>query len=191
MTHSPDAEAMQPVSPEVVARLVASHREFLAFLEPRVSNRAIAEEMLQNAFVRTLEKGGSIAENESSVAWFYRMLRNSLVDYYRRRASESRALEAHATEADLPTEQELEDAICGCMHTLLPTLKPEYAEMIRRVDLEDQPMASAAADLSISANNASVRLHRARQALKKQLERSCGTCATHGCLDCTCGGGSC
>jgi RNA polymerase sigma-70 factor (ECF subfamily) len=36
-----------------------------------------------------------------------------------------------------------------------------------------------------------VRLHRARQALKRELERSCGTCATHGCLDCTCGASSC
>jgi RNA polymerase sigma-70 factor (ECF subfamily) len=31
-----------------------------------------------------------------------------------------------------------------------------------------------------------VRLHRARAALKTRLEQSCGTCATHGCLDCTC-----
>jgi len=31
------------------------------------------------------------------------------------------------------------------------------------------------------------KLARAREALKKQVVRSCGTCADHGCLDCTCG----
>ncbi len=43
-----------------------------------------------------------------------------------------------------------------------------------------------AREAGITAKNAGVRLHRARQALKKQLERSCGSCAVHGCLDCSC-----
>ena len=172
-----------------VDRLVANHREFLSFLEARVPSRAAAEEILQAAFVRTLEKGGAIQDSESAVAWFYRVLRNALIDFYRHRASESRALEAQLHEPSLPTEPELHAAICACMRTLLPTLKHEYAEMIRRVDLEEQPVSAVASELEISPSNAAVRLHRARQALKRQLELSCGTCATHGCLDCTCGTG--
>jgi len=175
-----------PVSPEVVARLVQSHREFLEFLEARVPDRSVAEELLQAAFVRTLEKGGSIQESESAVAWFYRLLRNALIDYYRRRASEAKALEREAHTAEPAEEAELQAAICACMTTLLPNLKPEYADMIRRVDLEESSLAAIAEELGITQNNASVRLHRARQALKRQLETSCGTCATHGCLDCSC-----
>jgi RNA polymerase sigma-70 factor (ECF subfamily) len=30
-------------------------------------------------------------------------------------------------------------------------------------------------------------VHRARQALRRRLEESCGTCAEHACLDCSCG----
>jgi RNA polymerase sigma factor (sigma-70 family) len=176
-----------PPSPEIVARLVESHREFLGFLQGRVADRRVAEELLQAAFVKTLEKGGSIEDGESAVAWFYRLLRNALTDHYRRRASETKALEHEARVAETATELELRGAICTCMSTLIPTLKPEYAEILRRVDLEDATVSGVAAELGISANNATVRLHRARQALKKQLERSCGTCATHGCLDCTCG----
>lgn len=147
----------------------------------------VAEELLQAAFVKTLEKGGSIEDGESAVAWFYRLLRNALTDHHRRRASETKALEHEANVTETATELEMRGAICTCMNTLLPTLKPEYAEILRRVDLEDATVSSVAGELGISANNATVRLHRARQALKKQLERSCGTCATHGCLDCTCG----
>lgn len=147
----------------------------------------MAEELLQNAFVRTLEKGGGIEDDESAVAWFYRLLRNSLTDHYRRRATENKALEHEAHTADAALELELENAVCQCMNTLIPTLKPEYSNILRRVELEDTSLASVASELGISVNNATVRLHRARQALKKQLEQSCGTCATHGCLDCTCG----
>lgn len=186
-------DVLLPMTEGVVEKLVANHRQFLAFLEARVSSRAVAEELLQTAFVRVVEKGSTLEASESAVAWFYRLLRNALIDHYRRGATETRALEARARETDEAFELELKDAVCACMTSLLPTLKPEYAEMILRVDLQDTPLSEVASSLSITQNNATVRLHRARQALKLRLERSCGTCASHGCLDCTCGqpGGGC
>jgi RNA polymerase sigma-70 factor (ECF subfamily) len=177
-----------PPGPEVVERLVESHRTFLAFLERRLPSRAAAEEVLQDAFVRTLEKGGALREGESAVAWFYRLLRNAVVDHHRRGQAEARALEREARQAEgAALEPELRAAVCACMEALLPDLKPEYGAMIRKVDLEEAPVARAAADLGITVNNAHVRLHRARQTLKRRLELACGTCATHGCLDCACG----
>jgi RNA polymerase sigma factor (sigma-70 family) len=179
-------EGTLPLSEVVVGRLVENHRQFLSFLEARVSSRAAAEEILQAAFVRALEKGDSIENEGSAVAWFYRVLRNAIIDHYRRTASEGRAMETHARDVEGSFDLELEEAICECVGRLLPTLKPEYADMIRKVDLQDSPLSAVASELSITTNNAAVRLHRARQALKTSLERSCGTCATHGCLDCTC-----
>jgi len=183
-------EALLPLTSEVVGRLVSNHRQFLSFLEARVASRAVAEDILQAAFVRAVERGGSLREAESAVAWFYRLLRNALVDHHRRKAGEARALEKERRQAEEGFEPELRDAICACVGGLLPTLKPEYAEIIRRVDLQEAPLAAVAADLAITSSNAAVRLHRARRALGRRLERSCGTCAAHGCLDCTCGGAS-
>jgi RNA polymerase sigma-70 factor (ECF subfamily) len=171
----------------VVQALVDSHRHFLAFLERRVGSRAVAEELLQSAFVRTLEKADALRGEERAVAWFYRLLRNALVDHYRKQAAEGRALEREAREAtEVGPDPELTQAICACVGELLPTLKPEYSELLRQVELEERSVPEAAAAVGITPNNAGVRLHRARQALKRQLERSCGTCATHGCLDCSC-----
>jgi RNA polymerase sigma-70 factor (ECF subfamily) len=186
-SHDATTELLPP-SPEVLDRLVQSHREFLAFLRPRVPNDAVAEEILQAAFVRTLEKGGGLREDESAVAWFYRLLRNALVDYYRKRDTERRAMESEAREPrDSESDAALSRTVCGCMKTLLPTLNPGYAELLERVDLEERPVSDVASELGLTANNASVRLHRARKALRLALEQSCGTCAAHGCLDCSCG----
>jgi len=169
--------------------LVASHRAFLSFVERRVENPAVAEEILQSAFVKSLEKGALLREGESAVAWFYRLLRNAIVDHYRRRGVERRGLAAEPLEAEsMPAEvqDDARSALCACMGELLSTLKPEYADVLRQVDLEERSLAQVAASEGVTVNNATVRLHRARQALKRQLEASCGTCATHGCLDCTC-----
>jgi RNA polymerase sigma factor (sigma-70 family) len=184
-------DALAPATAGVAAQLVANHRRFLAFLEPRVESRAVAEELLQAAFVRSLEKAGELRDGERAVAWFFRLLRNAVVDHYRRRAAYDRALERSAAEAPQlappPDDEAMQAQICQCVSALLPALQPSYAELLERVELRGQSVAAAAADLGITAGNAAVRLHRARLALKRQLEKSCGTCATHGCLDCTCG----
>ena len=178
------------MSADVVATLVEHHRRFRDFLERRVGSRATAEELLQAAFVKGLERGGDLRDAESAVAWFYRVLRNALVDFHRHREAEQRALERHAREIDTGTaeDSDLHEAVCQCVHGLIPTLKPEYADILKAVEIDGQPIGAVANKLRITAGNASVRLHRARQALKGRLEAACGTCTEHGCLDCTCKG---
>lgn len=182
-------DALLGRSEDVVARLVGNHRQFLSFLEARLKNRKEAEDVLQAAFVKALEKADTLRSDESAVAWFFRLLRNAVVDVYRKRSRE--ATQSLREGDELPLDTELEGEVCRCIDSLLPTIKPEYATILRRVELENARLADVAAELTISPNNAAVRLHRARQALKRRLEQSCGTCATHGCLDCTCGSGSC
>lgn len=52
-----------PLTPDVVATLVANHREFLAFVRRRVGDRAHAEEILQDAFVRSIDKLDTIRDS--------------------------------------------------------------------------------------------------------------------------------
>lgn len=76
--------------------------------------------------------------------------------------------------------------ICACIGRLAGTLKPEYAEALQAIDVTGTPVKTFAEDRGLSASNAGVRVFRAREALKKRLIESCGTCAEHGCVDCTC-----
>jgi RNA polymerase sigma factor (sigma-70 family) len=172
---------------ETLDQLGANHREFLRFVERRVGNRAVAEEILQEAFVRTLERGEEI--RDSAVGWFYRVLRNAVIDYQRRQAVADRRLDELAAELATTAgdSQEVAAAVCACIGQLAGTLKPEYADALRRIELDQMPVKDYAEAVGISPSNAGVRIFRAREALRKQVARACGTCAEHGCLDCTCG----
>jgi RNA polymerase sigma factor (sigma-70 family) len=179
----------QVVTPEVAQVLVDNHRRFLAFLQRRVPSRAIAEDILQDAFVRGITKAPPMQDSESIVAWFYRVLRNAIVDYYRHAGAEQRAYAQALADADdtvMPSDSELFETVCACVRDLVGTLKPEYAASIQRVDLDGIPVKAFAAEQGISPNNAAVRLHRAHQALKRQVIETCGTCAEHGCYRCEC-----
>lgn len=52
--------------------------------------------------------------------------------------------------------------------------------------LEGRPVKDFAERHGLTATNAGVRVFRAREALKKRVVESCGTCADHGCRDCSC-----
>lgn len=126
---------------------------------------------------------------ESATAWFYRVLRNAIVDHYRRRDAASRALERAASELPESIEQAPPDdqhRICACVRTLASTLKSEYAVILSDIDVEERALADVAKREGITTNNATVRLHRARRALRKRVMETCRVCAEHGCLDCTC-----
>ncbi len=88
-----------------------------------------------------------------------------------------------------PGESEFHQAVAEVMSSVWPVLqrKPEYAEAIRAVDIDDTPVKAFAEKAGLTTTNAGVRLFRAREALRKQVTASCGTCADHGCLDCSCG----
>jgi RNA polymerase sigma-70 factor (ECF subfamily) len=170
--------------------LVTNHARFLAFLERRVGRRDLAEEILQEAFVRSLSRGGAarLRADESAVAWFYRLLRNAIVDHGRHASAEQRALTRAAEEADAPTESgqdaELVEVICACVQSLVETLKPEHRRAIRGVELGGASLRDFAAAEAITPGHAGVRLFRARQALRRRVEQSCGPCAARGCRDC-------
>ena len=180
----PDPDARP--TPEVVAALVANHREFLAFVQRRVGDRALAEEILQDAFVRSIDKLDTV--RDTAVGWFYRVLRNAIVDHQRRRAAAARRLDAFAAEQDAAAgaDEELHRVVCRCVGALADTLKPEYAAALRRIEIDGVSVKDYAEEAGISSSNAGVRVFRAREALRRQVARACGTCADHGCLDCTC-----
>jgi RNA polymerase sigma factor (sigma-70 family) len=178
----------QEISADALQSLLSRRNEFLGFLEKRVGSRATAEDILQSAFVRGIERGGEIREQESVVAWFYRLLRNAIIDHYRRQASAGRAMESFAREVEGASvaSPDLRDEICRCVSRVLTELKPEYREALEVVDIGGASPSELANKTGISANNATVRVHRARQALQKQVKLTCGACAEHGCLDCRC-----
>jgi RNA polymerase sigma-70 factor (ECF subfamily) len=171
-----------------LAVLLENHRAFLGYLERRVGNRALAEDLLQDAFIKVMDRPDQAPEDEGVVPWFYRTLRNAAIDSFRRQGTADRAVDAFAREIETHAspEPEMQAEICACVGRLAATLKPEYADALNAIDVRGVAVKAFAAERGLSASNAGVRVFRARAALKKRVTESCGTCAEHGCRNCTC-----
>jgi RNA polymerase sigma-70 factor (ECF subfamily) len=167
---------------------VEAKAQFLGFLERRLGDRAAAGDMLQTAFLRLVDREAGSREDERLVPWFFQVLRNLLVDHHRRSTARERAHSALAAETPAVTEPDnpLLRSVCACVGDLAATLRPAYAEALRFVEVDEQPLPEVARRLELTPNALAVRLHRSRRALRDAVLTTCGACATHGCLDCTC-----
>ena len=114
-------------NPAALAALLENHRAFLRYLECRVGERALAEDILQNAFAKVIAAPQRAPTEEAIIPWFYRSLRNAAVDQVRRRRSAERALATFARELETQdaSDREMETEICECVLRLAATLKPE------------------------------------------------------------------
>ena len=183
--------ATEPVDQEsaaALAILLENHRAFLGYLERRVGDRDLAEDILQDAFAKVIERPDQAPTDEGIVPWFYRTLRNAAIDRFRRHGAATRALEAFGRElaTHVEPEADMHAEICACVSRLAKTLKPELAEALQAIDVEGMAVKAFAERTGLTASNAGVRVFRAREALRKRLAESCGTCAEHGCYNCTC-----
>lgn len=169
----------------ISAWLSRTRGQFLAFVRSRVASAEAAEDILQSAMLKAAEAEGGIESPERAEAWFYRVLRNAVVDYYRRSALRARTFADEWEALSLmPAPRAVK--VCPCVSRELPGLKPEYVRALEQVEMEGGSVQEFAKREGIAAGNASVRLHRARHALRRRLMECCGSCAGAGCFDCTC-----
>ncbi|MGI0526699.1 RNA polymerase sigma factor [Rhizobium giardinii] len=174
----------------VLRVLVESHRDLLSFLQRRLGSRVEADDVLQSFAVRAIERARDVRDVRTIRGWLSRVLATTIADH-QRRAIRRRRHELPMDASDLEAlvvepDAEIDKAVCDCLYRLLPTLKSDYAEVIWRIDLLDEPRDRVAVSLGTTLNNITVRLHRGRQALKARLEEMCLTCPEHGFLDCRC-----
>ena len=165
---------------------------FRAFLVARVGNEAEAEDILQNGLLKAVQRADELHDDTKLTAWFYQLLRNAVIDHYRSRAAGRRRDGLLSTEvasfgegsATVPPDWARQ--LCSCLGSVVNTLKPQQAELLRRVELDGESVQVAARVMKMNPNNASVSLHRARKELRTRLEAFCGACADGACLDCNC-----
>lgn len=177
------------MDPHDLHATLSRHRpDFLRYLERRVKDRSTAEDLLQEALLKGVTGAAALRDEAALLGWFYRVLENAALDHHRRSATAHRALDqvqqemgdAYHTVEDAPSRT------CQCVTRLKEELKPEYADALDRMTVDEVAVMDYADQTGISRSNAAVRAYRAREALRKKVEITCGHCAAAGCTDCSC-----
>jgi RNA polymerase sigma-70 factor (ECF subfamily) len=168
-----------------IEELIRDRRRLLRLVTKLVGSREAAEDILQSAYLKAVEKSGTVRSPGSVTAWFHRILRNAVADYYRRKRSEGLAL-ADLGHRNGARDEDLRQAVCHCVAIALGRVKREYRRVLLDLEVDGIESTVLARILGITANNFRVRAHRARQALRREILKICGPCAKRLCADCDC-----
>jgi len=157
----------------------------LALAERLLGDRALAEDVVQESFLRAF-KGLANFEGRSTLqSWLHRITVNSALSKLRQRKRlAEQPIDEHLPEFDrndcrieppwtrlasVDEIMESDDTRRRVLETI-QKLPDNYRVVLQLRDLDDYDTAEVAGLLGISETNVKVRLHRARAALKKLLE---------------------
>ena len=158
----------------VTAAWRAHEAELLAYLRHRLTNADVADDVLQDVFVKAMRQGQGFCVLDNPRAWLFQVARNALVDRLRTAHPHEAWSDGMAESAALnPQFLEPVDALADCLSRTLGELSSEDAAIVRACDLEGQTQRAFAQAHGLSLPAAKSRLLRARQRLRDRLTQVC------------------
>ncbi len=164
---------MTPSQPSTEAIWTHLSADLRRFIRRRVADDHVADDLLQETFVRVHRGVGTLREEDRLAAWVYRIARNVILDHHRR-ATGPAAL-GDADPADEPG-----DPLCtlrcrgaGWLDEMIRSLPDGYREAVQLAEIEGLSQQAVADRLGLSLSGAKSRVQRGRAMLKDVLDQCC------------------
>lgn len=144
--------------------------ELRGYLAHQLHDPHLADDLLQEVFVRALRQGRDFCRLDNARAWLFQVARNALVDHHRLHK------ETEAVPEDIPAEEDEHEPIAGlsvCVARVLSELSAEDRDIIEQCDLEGVKQKNYAARHGISLAAAKSRLLRARERMRAHMSVAC------------------
>ena len=149
----------------------AFSQELHRFILSRISKPEDADDVLQEAFVRLMEKPP--AGQSHTRGWLYRVVRNLIADYYRKHSIHDPIDELDPVDEERFEVSETEAFVSSWLRPMALGLPDKYREALMMADFEGATMAQIAERLELSLSGAKSRVQRARGLLVKDLHDCC------------------
>jgi len=147
------------------------------FILASVKNESVADDLIQETFIRIQENLDSVRDPEKISSWIFRIAYHLCQDHFRVLKKSSSHEEIHdglVTLQESPVQKELEQGeMSRCVQDKLNLLPESQRSVIILADIMDFSHQEIADILGLTVENAKVRLHRARKKLKAILEENC------------------
>ncbi len=144
------------------------------FIRKRISNEQDTEDILQEVFYKIHSKIDDLKDYDRIHAWIYKITRNTIVDYYRKKDKHIELTEniedlASKLDEDISSNKE----IAACLQAMIENLPEKYKQAITLTEFQNITQKELAAKLGISISAAKSRVQRGRLMLKETLLGCC------------------
>ncbi len=147
----------------------------MLYLNGIVGNIHVAEELMEDTFVRIVVKKPRFSGKSSFKTWLYSIGRNIAVDYVRKNkklptVSDDEVLFLLCDESDIEREY-IQNERKILLHQTLKRLNPDYRTVLYLVYFEDFSIADTASVMKKTKKQTENLVYRAKLSLKSELEK--------------------
>ena len=140
--------------------------ELKGFVFKRVKDKALAQDIVHDVFLKVQGKIQQVRENEKLVGWIYQITRNTIIDHYRKN---SRNIDPKDIDwASSPPN--CNDCVSNALQQLIPALPDKYRVALEMTEIQNMSQLEVAEKLNISYTATKARVQRARQMLKNKID---------------------
>mgnify|MGYP006290016105 CR=1 FL=1 len=147
------------------------------FAHAMVRDRAVAEDLAQEAFLRVFVRLRTFDASRSFRAWFFQVVRHVVIDHLRKRRLPAASLDQLADEHGLdapstapsPEEATVQTHLSRDIQTALLELRPEYRQVVVLRYQEGLTQLEVAEAMELPEGTIKTYLHRARRELADRL----------------------
>ena len=148
------------------------HKKLLAFICTKVNKKDIAEDILQDVFVKIHSQISSLEEETKLRSWIYQITRNTIIDHYRTKKPQYE-LPEWLEQLEPNTEAVIQQELSLCLTPMIKRLPEKYRLAIQLSELEGKNQKEIAASENLSLSGAKSRVQRGRKLLKSLLYDCC------------------
>ncbi len=148
------------------------HEGLLGFIRRRVGAADMAEDVLQDVFVKAHSRLDTLANADRIQSWLYRIARNTIIDYHRTRKSAEPLPDEVAEQLEHDNDEEWRE-LGKCVLPMIKTLPEGYREAILLSEIDGLPLKEVAERLNLSLPGAKSRVQRGRERLKRAFLDCC------------------
>ena len=161
---------MNPRPDSIAALFVAEESALLRYAVGLVRRRSVAEELVQEAFLRLHQVWDQV---ENPRGWLYRSLRNLALNHLRDHPAEDELRDSTPSVGDvMPAEEIGRNEAIGLMRLLLTELPEEDRTLVRMKYHEDLKYQEISRRTGLSVGNVGYRLHHIMKALADGLRHA-------------------
>jgi RNA polymerase sigma-70 factor (ECF subfamily) len=146
--------------------------ELRAFVMQRVKNPMVADDLLQEVFLRIHARVDSLRDETSLRGWLYQITRNVVTDYFR--SHEDTVDVSQLENLPEPTDDDARvKNLTPSIRAFVEALPPDFREALLLTEYDGLTQKEAAEKIGISLTAMKSRVQRAREKLKRMLLDCC------------------
>jgi RNA polymerase sigma-70 factor, ECF subfamily len=148
------------------------HNQMLGFIRRRVGAADLAEDILQDVFVKAHSRLDTLANTERIQSWLYQIARNTIIDYHRARKNTESLSDEMAHQSENNNDEEW-SKLGKCVLPMIERLPQRYREAILLSEIDGLPLKEVAERLNLSLSGTKSRVQRGRERLKRLFLDCC------------------